>query len=281
MKNEGRRLLAQTKPAKDAQSPCPERRVFVSTLPDVRLVHKRSIRLIKVEIVDTTWRQFLPEPFRAAIAAPRPLSSHRVPSHLEVLDELNDPPIGIAGLTPRSDTLEIAGERGFMPMSLNMSSAYLAQHWASVERGAAKTNRTANREKWRVVKEVYVAETDAEAKRLALQGMLARAYREYLLPLFRDFGLLSLFKHDQSVADSDVTPEYLVEHSWLVGSPRTVRQKLDDMYGAAGGFGTMLVLTFDFSEEHEEWAASQQMLISEVLRSPSRATNATRVPAAS
>ena len=28
-----------------------------------------------------------------------------------------------------------------------------------------------------------VAETDAEAKRLALNGMLARAYREYLLPL--------------------------------------------------------------------------------------------------
>jgi alkanesulfonate monooxygenase SsuD/methylene tetrahydromethanopterin reductase-like flavin-dependent oxidoreductase (luciferase family) len=95
--------------------------------------------------------------------------------------------------------------------------------------------------------------------------MLARAYREYLLPLFGDFGLLSLFKHDPKVADSDVTPEYLVEHNWLVGSPRTVTQKLADMYGSSGGFGTMLVLTFDFSEEHEAWAASQQALISEVL----------------
>ncbi len=175
------------------------------------------------------------------------------------------PPIGIAGLTPKSDTLEIAGERGFMPMSLNLSSAYLAEHWASVERGAAKTGRTPNRDDWRVVREVYIAETDAEAKKLALKGMLARAYREYLLPLFGDFGLLSLFKHDQSVADSDVTPEYLVEHSWLVGSPRTVTQKLADMYGASGGFGTMLVLTFDFSEEHEAWATSQQALIDEVL----------------
>jgi alkanesulfonate monooxygenase SsuD/methylene tetrahydromethanopterin reductase-like flavin-dependent oxidoreductase (luciferase family) len=95
--------------------------------------------------------------------------------------------------------------------------------------------------------------------------MLARAYREYLLPLFRDFRLLSLFKHDQSVADSDVTPEYLVDHSWLVGSPRTVGQRLADMYGDSGGFGMMLVLTFDFSEEHEAWAASQQALINEVL----------------
>ena len=37
------------------------------------------------------------------------------------------------------------------------------------------------------------------------------------------------------------------------------------MYGESGGFGTMLVLTFDFSEEHEAWAASQEALIEEVL----------------
>jgi alkanesulfonate monooxygenase SsuD/methylene tetrahydromethanopterin reductase-like flavin-dependent oxidoreductase (luciferase family) len=175
------------------------------------------------------------------------------------------PPIGIAGLTPRSDTLEIAGERGFMPMSLNISKPYLAEHWASVERGAAKTGRIARREDWRVVREVYIAPTDAEARRRALGGMLARAYREYLLPLFNSFGLMSLFKHDQSIADSDVTPEYLCEHGWLVGSPATVRQKLADMHGEAGGFGTLLVLTFDFSGEHEAWAASQRMMIEEVM----------------
>jgi alkanesulfonate monooxygenase SsuD/methylene tetrahydromethanopterin reductase-like flavin-dependent oxidoreductase (luciferase family) len=175
------------------------------------------------------------------------------------------PPIGIAGLSPRSDTLEIAGERGFMPMSLNISKPYLAEHWASVERGAAKTGRTPSRGDWRVVREVYIAETDAEAKRRAMSGMLTRAYRDYLLPLFLSFGFAGLFKHDPNVPDSDVTPEYLAEHSWLVGSPRTVRQKLADMYGESGGFGTLLVLTFDFQDEHEAWAESQQALIEEVM----------------
>jgi alkanesulfonate monooxygenase SsuD/methylene tetrahydromethanopterin reductase-like flavin-dependent oxidoreductase (luciferase family) len=175
------------------------------------------------------------------------------------------PPIGIAGLSPKSDTLEIAGERGFMPMSLNISKAYLAEHWESVARGAAKTGRIPRRSDWRVVREVYVAETDAEAKKLALGGMLTRAYRDYLLPLFLSFGFVSLFKHDPSVADSDVTPEYLAERSWLVGSPRTVRQRLADMYGEAGGFGTLLVLTFDYQDEHEAWAASQRLLIEEVM----------------
>ncbi len=51
----------------------------------------------------------------------------------------------------------------------------------------------------------------------------------------------------------------------LVGSPRTVSQKLADMAGDAGGFGTLLVLTFDFSEELEAWATSQQMLMNELL----------------
>ncbi len=37
------------------------------------------------------------------------------------------------------------------------------------------------------------------------------------------------------------------------------------MAGDAGGFGTLLVLTFDFSEEHEAWAASQRMLIDQVM----------------
>ena len=175
------------------------------------------------------------------------------------------PPIGIAGLSPRSDTLELAGEYGFMPLSLNLSREYLRDHWASVERGAERGGRVARREDWRVVREVYIAETDAQARKLALNGMMGRAYREYLLPLFSQFRLLSVFKHDQSVADSDVTPEYLCEHNWLVGSPRTVTQKLATMHQESGGFGTLLVINFDFKDEWRSWSDSQQALIEEVL----------------
>jgi alkanesulfonate monooxygenase SsuD/methylene tetrahydromethanopterin reductase-like flavin-dependent oxidoreductase (luciferase family) len=175
------------------------------------------------------------------------------------------PPIGVAGLSPNSDTLLLAGERGFMPMSLNISPSYLKSHWASVEKGAAKAGRTASRSGWRVVREVFVAETDAEARRHALGGMLARAYREYLLPLFGAFGFTQLFKHDPDLADSEVTPEYLADHSWLVGSPATVAQKLGDMYDACGGFGALLILTFDHSENNEAWTASQQLFMEEVM----------------
>jgi alkanesulfonate monooxygenase SsuD/methylene tetrahydromethanopterin reductase-like flavin-dependent oxidoreductase (luciferase family) len=175
------------------------------------------------------------------------------------------PPIGIAGLTPGSDTLKIAGEHGFMPMSLNINPTYLATHWQAVCEGAARSGRTPRRHDWRIVREVYVAETDSEARDKAVNGMLGRAYRDYLLPLFGAFQFTDLFKHDRTLPDSAVTPEYLVDHGWLVGSPKTVTEKLRHMYDDIGGFGCLLVLTFDHSEDNIGWANSQRLLAEKVM----------------
>lgn len=185
------------------------------------------------------------------------------------------PPIGIAGLSPNSDTLKLCGERGFMPMSLNIHPNYAATHWAAVEEGAEKAGRTADRKDWKVVREVFVADTDAEARRLALDGMLARCYREYLLPLFGSFGFTPLFKHDPEVADADVTPEYLVDHGWLVGSPDTVAEKLAQMHEDLGGFGTLLMFTTDYSENPEPWRYSMELLATQVLPKVNRELMAT------
>ena len=84
------------------------------------------------------------------------------------------PPIGVAGLSKGSDTLKLAGERGFWPMSLNLNPAYVASHWESVEEGAARSGRTPKRSDWRMVREVFVADTDAEALRLSAGGMMGR-----------------------------------------------------------------------------------------------------------
>ena len=48
------------------------------------------------------------------------------------------PPIGVAGLSKGSDTLKLAGERGFCPMSLNLNPGYVGSHWEAVEEGAAQ-----------------------------------------------------------------------------------------------------------------------------------------------
>ena len=175
------------------------------------------------------------------------------------------PPIGVAGLSPGSDTLKLAGERGFMPMSLNINPSYAASHWAAVEEGAARTGRTPRRGDWRVVREVFVADTDAEARRWSAGDMMGRMMREYLLPLFGAFQFTPLFKHDPEVPDADVTPEYLVDHGWLVGSVDTVTEKLEQMYADLGGFGTLLVLGFDYADNPGVWKQSMELLTKQVL----------------
>ena len=178
------------------------------------------------------------------------------------------PPIGVAGASPGSETLKIAGENGYIPMSLGLNAVYLSSHWDVVEEGARNAGRPRpSREVWRVVRDVWVADTDAQAREEALSGMMARAWGEYLLPLF-SFGpypLTTSMKHDENFPDDQVTPEYMAEHVWLVGSPDTVARKLRDLYELAGGFGTLLMMTFDHSAQRKAYEKCMRLLAEEVM----------------
>ena len=65
--------------------------------------------------------------------------------------------------------------------------------------------------------------------------------------------------------DSAVTVEYLAEHLWLIGSPDTVERKLRDLYEISGGFGTLLVLIYDYMDNQAEWEKSMRLLAKEVM----------------
>ena len=175
------------------------------------------------------------------------------------------PPIGVAGLSKGSDTLKLAGERGFLPLSLNLNAGYIASHWEAVEIGAARTGRTPNRADWRHVREVFVAETDAEAWRLSAGGMMGRMMREYFLPLLDNFGFLEYLKHAPDVATSDVTVDYCARHNWLIGSPATVAEKIERLYHETGGFGVLLVFGFDYADNPGAWETSLGLLQREVM----------------
>jgi alkanesulfonate monooxygenase SsuD/methylene tetrahydromethanopterin reductase-like flavin-dependent oxidoreductase (luciferase family) len=78
-------------------------------------------------------------------------------------------------------------------------------------------------------------------------------------------GAISVFKHDPSVTDDEVTPEYMAQTSWLVGSPETVARKIQELYDKVGGFGTLLVTVYDYADAPEQWKESMRLLIQEVL----------------
>jgi len=175
------------------------------------------------------------------------------------------PPIGVAGLSKNSDTLKLAGEHGFLPMSLNLNPGYVKSHWDSVEEGARRSGKTPRRSDWRLVREVFVAETDEEAWKLSVEGMMGRQMSEYFLKLLGSFGFTEYLKHDPDVPDSDVTPAYCAQHNWLIGSPKTVAEKLRKVYDEVGGFGVLLVFGFDYVDNPEAWHTSMRLLAEEVL----------------
>ena len=127
------------------------------------------------------------------------------------------------------------------------------------------SGRTPWRGDWRLVREVFVADTDEEAFRLSVGSMMGRMMTEYFLPLLGNFGFLEYLKHDPDVADADVDAAYCARHNWLVGSPDTVAEKLEQVYEECGGFGQILVFGFDYSEDPEPWLTSLGLLQEQVL----------------
>ena len=115
------------------------------------------------------------------------------------------------------------------------------------------------------MREIFVADSDAEAWRLSVEGMMGRMMREYFLPLLTNVGVIQFLKHDPEVPDSDVTPEYCARRNWLIGSPATVVEKIERMYAEVGGFGSILLFCFDYRGNPEAWHESMRLLAREVM----------------
>ena len=196
-------------------------------------------------------------------------ANHELPSlgyHLEPYQKPH-PPIAIAGLTPGSANHKLAGEKGYIPVSLSVSpdASMTAKHWDAVLEGAARSGRTPDRSDWRLIRDVYVAPTDEEARELALNGIVGRCWREFLLPLYLGLGLGPFLKVDPSMSDDDIDLEYLADHLWLIGAAETVAQKIINLQDATGGFGVLVMVSYDARDELSVWERSQRMLVREVL----------------
>ena len=175
------------------------------------------------------------------------------------------PPIGVAGVTLKSGTLVTAGQRGWIPMSINIvPTRVLKTHWDAVSEGAEKGGKVADRSQWRIARDIFVADTTEEARKLALEGTMARDYRDYFLHLLPKCRMLDLPKIDPDMPDSDVTLEYLLDNVWVVGSPDEVARKLNEIYDEVGGFGVLLAMGHEW-EPKQAWVHSMKLLKEEVL----------------
>ncbi|MDA1188850.1 MAG: LLM class flavin-dependent oxidoreductase [Chloroflexi bacterium] len=176
------------------------------------------------------------------------------------------PPIAVAGSRPQSATLVQAGERDWIPISINfLPWAEVKSQWSSVEEGAKKAGRVADRRKWRIARDIYVADTTEQARKEALEGPIGIAYEQYVLRILSKIpGRIQQLKKDPNMADSDVTPEYMMDHVWMVGSPDDVAKQIRDLYEYVGGFGVLVTVGHEWKPA-DKWRHSHELLVNEVM----------------
>ena len=177
------------------------------------------------------------------------------------------PPIAVAGVSSRSDTLVYAGEKGWIPLSINLvPSATLNTHWEAIEEGAKKSGRIPDRGQWRIAREVHVAETTEQARQEVLEGTIGRDFRQYFIPLMAHMDALSLFKTEDDIPDEAIDPEYLINNVWIVGSPDDVTEQIRELYKQVGGFGVLLAMGHEW-DPRESGENSMKLLANKVLPS--------------
>lgn len=173
--------------------------------------------------------------------------------------------MAMTGLSAPSPSINYAAEHGYIPASIYSGNDYLRSHFESYAAVSAANGFDSDRSIHRVVRDVVIADTDAKARRLAMEGGLGHAWTEYLKPTYERFGVLPGLLHDKSVDPADVDADYLAEHVWIVGSPETVTEKLqkwcDDLGGA---FGTLLIYSHDFIDDPKPWEESMRRLAIDV-----------------
>ena len=234
---------------------------------DGKTGEQRGITREILDLILELWRDPKPglyETKRWRFRVPEPQEDIGLRLHLRPYQRPH-PPIGVAGVTPKSETLVLAGERGYLPMSINFVPArILKTHWEAVEVGAKRSGRIPDRATWRIARDVYVADTNEQARRDALAGPLARDYRDYFLKLLPKIRGLDMVKTDPAMTDAQVTLDYLLDNIWVVGDPDTVTEKLAKLAADVGGFGVLLVIAHEW-QPRAAWERSLTLLKNHVL----------------
>ncbi len=178
--------------------------------------------------------------------------------HLKPLQQPR-PPILMTGMQPVSPTLTVAGSRGYQAVSQQVNNAALVSHWDTYSAAAVAAGHTPRRSEWRIARDIFVADTDAEARDRALGGALGRLWGEYLMPTYKRLGLGGLLAGSK-VAEDDLTTEWLVDNFLLVGSPATVAAKLEALYDEVGGYGTHISTIHNYREDRESYRRNLELV---------------------
>jgi alkanesulfonate monooxygenase SsuD/methylene tetrahydromethanopterin reductase-like flavin-dependent oxidoreductase (luciferase family) len=171
-----------------------------------------------------------------------------------------------SAMSPHSGTARLAGARGWHLISANFNAPWIVRsQWEAYAAGAQSAGLRPDPMTWRVARTILVTETDSEAEDyLATPGNAIWSYYNYLLTQLTRAGAIKIFSMTPTTEPEDVTLEKVMASMIIIGSARTVTEKLAAFRDEVGPFGGLLC-TFHEWDEKAMWKASMRRLIDEVM----------------
>lgn len=174
--------------------------------------------------------------------------------------------IAVTGLSMNSKSMMFAGSRDYSPISFFGGTPQMKAHWDTWSEANEKAGFTPDRRRYRVCRDVFIADTDEEARRLVRKTGMMNTWNKYLKEIYVKFGLFDGIIHDSgmNITPDEIDDEFLIEHVILCGSPETVIEKLEKLADACGGWGQIVANQHDSIDDPKPWEESLRRLASEV-----------------
>ena len=174
------------------------------------------------------------------------------------------PPIAMPGTSCNSPTMRSAGRRGFQPFGhCLVPGNTLADLWQTYEAGAIEVGRQPQRADFKVARSIFLADTTAEARRIARGNSLGKNF-EYIGRLFDKGSGRRVYKRDQTMSDADCNLDYLLSEQIIAGSPDDVLRRLLRLIEEIGPFGTLVLMSYDWDDK-KSWLRSMELFARELM----------------
>ena len=175
------------------------------------------------------------------------------------------PPISMPALSRNSFSLKVAGQRGFAPYSAALATGdMLADHWATYEAAALGAGREPNRGDWKVARAIFLADTTAEAERMARTNSVAGNF-EYIGQILSKGPVgKGILKRDPDMPDADCNLDFWMSEQIIAGDVDTALARLMSLIEETGPFGTLVLMGFDWDDK-ASWLRNLDLFANELM----------------
>ena len=160
------------------------------------------------------------------------------------------PPIAMAMVGPGGLTAETIAQRDMIPISANfVPIENVSAQWRDYALAREKAGQIADRQVWRVCRNILVTETDEAGAQLLTDpdGVIAHYFR-YIRGVRQIEEFRSLQQEPLSLLNEFLEVPAALEDCAIVGTADTVLARLIELVDELGPFGTLVMVSHDWDE---------------------------------